>query len=133
MTCDLKNWRRRGFYAETSLVKHLRGKKYEAVRIPCSNPSLSSLPDVLGRKDMHVFAFEVKKGKYYTYYEPHQIKKLYDFLDKFIPLPRQYLHPILAAKFGKRWVFKELSWPDRDRFKENLVIKRRDHSDELLH
>jgi len=60
----IRRWRRRGFYSETVLVKLLQKNGYNAVRIPVSNPSLSPLPDVIARKDLHVYAFEVKNAKY---------------------------------------------------------------------
>jgi len=59
----IRRWRRRGFYSETVLVKLLEKNGYNAVRVPVSNPSLSPLPDVIARKDLHVYAFEVKNAK----------------------------------------------------------------------
>jgi len=49
----LRRWRKRGFYSETVLMKHLQKNGYNAVRIPVSNPSLSPLPDIMARKGAH--------------------------------------------------------------------------------
>lgn len=106
----LRRWRRRGFYSENSLVKLLKKNGFFAVRVPVSNPSLSPLPDVIARRDKNVYAFEVKNASYYAYFPRQQIRKLFEFLNQFVPVEEQYKHPILAAHMGKRWVFHEVSW-----------------------
>jgi len=106
----LRRWRRRGFYSEKVLVKLLEKKGYYAVRVPVSNPSRNPLPDVIARKDMHVYAFEVKNARYYAYFPREQIAKLFEFLEKFIPVSRKFKHAVLAAHLGKKWIFKEVSW-----------------------
>jgi len=119
----IRRWRRRGFYSETVLVKKLEKHGYNAVRVPVSNPSLNPLPDVIARRDLHVYAFEVKNAKYYAYFPKRQIEKLFQFLDHLVPIPRQYKHAVLAAHLGKRWVFCEMSW--RDWEKRKLLEKER--------
>jgi len=109
---EIRRWRKRGFYSENALVKLLIKNGYNAVRIPVSNPSLSPLPDVIGRKGMHVYAFEVKNARYCAYFPKQQIEKLFRFLHELIPMERQYKHAMLAAHLGKRWVFKEIKWAD---------------------
>ena len=111
-TADLRKWRRRGFYSEGALVKLLEKNNYHAVRVPVSNPSLHPLPDVIARRDEHVYAFEVKNAGYYAYFPQQQMDKLFRFLNELIPLPNQHKHPVLAAHLGKRWIFKELRWED---------------------
>ena len=106
----LRRWRRRGFYSEKVLVKLLEKKGYYAVRVPVSNPSRNPLPDVIARKDMHVYAFEVKNARYYAYFPREQIAKLFEFLERFIPISRKFKHAVLAAHLGKKWIFKEVSW-----------------------
>lgn len=112
---DLKKWRRRGFYSETVLVKRLQRSGYHAVRVPVSNPSLCPLPDVIARRDQHVFAFEVKNASYYAYFPKKQIDKLFRFLDELIPLVREQKHAVLAAHLGKKWIFRQMSWEDWDK------------------
>ncbi len=124
---EIRRWRRRGFYSETVLVKLLERNGYKAVRVPVSNPSLSPLPDVIGRRDLHVYAFEVKNAKYYAYYPRRQVEKLFRFLDELVPIPNQYKHAVLGAHLGKKWIFKQVEWkkweknklPEKDR-----IIKR---------
>ncbi len=115
-TNDVKNsirrWRKRGFYSETALVKRLEKHRYQAVRVPVSNPSRSPLPDVMARRDEHIYVFEVKTADYYAYFPKNQIEKLFSFLDQLIPLPIQYKHAVLAAHFGQRWIFHEINWKD---------------------
>jgi Holliday junction resolvase len=125
---SIRNWRRRGFYSESKLVKILIKNKYQAVRIPCSNPSQNPLPDVLGCREMHVYAFEVKNVDFYAYFPKHQVEKLFNFLDKFFPLPKQFKHAVLAAHLGKRWRFREVEWHDweKGRLPEQLRILKRD-------
>jgi len=122
-TNGIRRWRRRGFYSETVLVKKLEKYGYNAVRVPVSNPSLNPLPDVIARRDLHMYAFEVKNAEYYAYFPKRQVEKLFRFLDHLVPIPRQYKHPVLAAHLGKRWVFREMSW--RDWEKSKLLEKER--------
>ncbi len=112
---DLRKWRRRGFYSETVLVKQLQRNGYHAVRVPVSNPSLSPLPDVIARREQHVYAFEVKNASYYAYFPKQQIDKLFRFLDELVPLAREQKHAVLAAHLGKKWVFRQIAWEDWDK------------------
>jgi len=125
---EIRRWRKRGFYSENVLVKLLTKNGYHAVRVPVSNPSLNPLPDVIARKNSHVYAFEVKNAGYYAYFPKQQIEKLFRFLDEFIPLEKQYKHAVIAAHLGKRWVFKEMSWRDweRNKLPEKARILKRD-------
>ena len=124
----IHKWRRRGFYSETVLVKILKKSGYKAVRVPVSNPSLNPLPDVIARRDLHVYAFEVKNASYYAYFPKRQVEKLFGFLDQFIPIPRQYKHAVLAAHLGKRWRFREMDWSDweKNRLPEQARVLKRD-------
>ena len=124
----LRRWRRRGFYSEEVLVKHLKKYGYNAVRVPVSNPSRSPLPDVIARKELHVYAFEVKNAKYYAYYPRKQLDKLFRFLNEFIPTQNEYKHAILAAHLGKKWIFKEVNWKtwEKDELPEKARIIKRD-------
>jgi Holliday junction resolvase len=124
----LRRWRKRGFYSETVLVKLLKKKGYHSVRIPVSNPSLSPLPDIIARRDKHLYAFEVKNATYYAYFPKQQIDKLFRFLDEFIPSTNDYKHAVVAAHLGKRWLFKEISWTDwqKDKLPEKVRILKRD-------
>ncbi len=106
----IRRWRRRGFYSEKVLVKLLEKHGYNAVRVPVSNPSRNPLPDVIARRNQHVYAFEVKNAKFYAYFPREQIEKLFKFLDKFIPSSREFKHAILAAHLGKKWIFNEIPW-----------------------
>jgi Holliday junction resolvase len=125
---ELRRWRKRGFYSENVLVKLLQKNGYNAVRIPVSNPSLNPLPDVIARKDTHIYAFEVKNARYYAYFPKQQIEKLFRFLHELIPLENQHKHAVLAAHLGKRWIFKEISWKDweKDKLPEKARILKRD-------
>lgn len=125
---EIRRWRRRGFYSENALVKLLMRKGYKAVRVPVSNPSLNPLPDVIARRDSHIYAFEVKNAGYYAYFPKQQIEKLFNFLEELIPLEREYKHAVLAAHLGKKWIFKELSWRDweKNRLPEKVRILKRD-------
>ncbi len=125
---DLQRWRKRGFYSETVLVKVLRKQGYKAVRVPVSNPSRNPLPDVIARHGQHVYAFEVKKASYRAYFPKGQIEKLFGFLDQFVPLSHQYKHAVLAAHFGRRWTFRELSWKEweEDKLAERERILKTD-------
>jgi len=123
----IHKWRRRGFYSESVLVKILEKSGYKAVRVPVSNPSLNPLPDVIARRDLHVYAFEVKNASYYAYFPKRQVEKLFGFLDQFVPIPRQYKHAVLAAHLGKRWRFREMDWLDWEKNKlpeQSRVLKR---------
>ncbi|MBS7621577.1 endonuclease [Candidatus Bathyarchaeota archaeon] len=124
----IRKWRKRGFYSENVLVKLLQKNGYNAVRIPVSNPSLNPLPDVVARKGVHVYAFEVKNAGYYAYFPKQQIEKLFRFLDELIPLDREHKHAIVAAHLGKKWVFKEIKWKDweADKIPEKVRILKRD-------
>lgn len=124
----IRRWRRRGFYSENVLVKHLKKHGYNAVRIPVSNPSLNPLPDVIARKNNDIYAFEVKNASYYAYFPKQQVEKLFRFLDELIPVERQFKHAVVAAHLGKKWIFKELSWNDweQNRLSENVRIVKRD-------
>ena len=106
----IRRWRRRGFYSESVLVKLLGKNGYNAVRVPVSNPSLSPLPDVIARKDQHVYAFEVKNARYYAYFPKKQVEKLFRFLDELVPTSNQCKHAVLAAHLGKKWIFKRIDW-----------------------
>jgi len=124
----LQRLRKRGFYGETALVKVLEKHGYKAVRVPVSNPSRNPLPDVIARRDQHVYAFEVKSASYRAYFPREQTEKLFGFLDQFIPLSHQYKHAVLAAHFGKRWIFREMSWKDleEDKLAERERILKED-------
>jgi Holliday junction resolvase len=125
---EIRRWRKRGFYSENALVKLLIKNGYNAVRVPVSNPSLNPLPDVIARKSIHTYAFEVKNARYYAYFPKQQIEKLFRFLHELIPMEKQYKHAMLAAHLGKRWVFKEMSWKDweKNKLPEKARILKRD-------
>jgi len=123
----IQRWRKKGFYSEAVLVKKLMKHGYNAVRVPVSNPSMNPLPDVIARRGLHVYAFEVKKARYYAYFPERQVRKLFEFLDRFIPLQKQYKHVVLAAHFDKRWVFHEKDWVDWEKGKlpeKERILKR---------
>jgi Holliday junction resolvase len=124
----IRRWRKRGFYSESVLVKLLQKNGYNAVRIPVSNPSLNPLPDVVARKGLHVYAFEVKNAGYYAYFPKQQIEKLFRFLEELIPLDKAYKHAIVAAHLGKKWVFKEIKWADweSNKIPEKVRVLKRD-------
>lgn len=88
----------------------LHKNKYNAVRVPVSNPSLNPLPDIIARRENDVYAIEVKNAGYYAYFPKQQIIKLFEFLNQFIPVDDTHKHPILAAHMGKRWIFREIDW-----------------------
>jgi len=125
---DLRKWRRRGFYSETVLVKKLQESGYNAVRVPVSNPSLQPLPDVIARKDQHIYAFEVKNANYYAYFPKKQVDKLFRFLDELIPGSKEFKHAILAAHLGKKWIFRQIPWEDweKQRLQDKERILKRD-------
>ena len=124
----IRRWRKRGFYAENALVKLLQKNGYNAVRIPVSNPSLNPLPDIIARKNLEIYAFEVKNAKYYAYFPKQQIGKLFRFLDELVPVESEHKHAVLGAHLGKRWIFKEISWRDyeKGRLREKTRILKRD-------
>jgi len=124
----IRKWRKRGFYSENVLAKLLKKNGYNAVRIPVSNPSLNPLPDIIARKDSHVYAFEVKNASYYAYFPKQQIEKLFRFLDELVPLEKQFKHAVVAAHLGKKWIFKEINWADweKNRLPEKVRILKRD-------
>lgn len=123
----IRRWRKRGFYSENVLVKLLQKNGYNAVRIPVSNPSLNPLPDVLARKGVHVYAFEVKNAGYYAYFPRQQIEKLFRFLDQLIPTEKEYKHAVLAAHLGKKWIFREINWKEweEEKLPEKVRILKR--------
>lgn len=125
---NLRRWRQRGFYSEKRLVQKLHKLGYCAVRVPVSNPSLNPLPDVIGRKEMHVYAFEVKNASYYCYFPRVQVEKLFQYLDQFHPVPDQFKHAVIVAHLGKKWKFREIEWSDwrRNKLPECLRILKRD-------
>jgi Holliday junction resolvase len=124
----IRRWRKRGFYSENVLVKLLQKNGYSAVRVPVSNPSLNPLPDVIARKNSHIYAFEVKNAGYYAYFPKQQIEKLFRFLNEFIPMENKYKHAIIAAHLGKKWIFKEISWKnwEKNKLPEKARILKRD-------
>ena len=133
MTSDakkLKLWRRRGYYSERKLVERLRKAGFKAVRIPVSNPSMASLPDVIARKNLFVYAFEVKNSNFYAYFPKNQIEKLFKFLDDLIPLPEQYKIPALAAHIKKKWIIKFLDWEmyHKNKIPDKIRITHRSHT-----
>jgi Holliday junction resolvase len=125
---EIRRWRKRGFYSENALVKLLIKNGYHAVRVPVSNPSLNPLPDIIARKDVHIFAFEVKNASYYAYFPKVQIEKLFRFLNELIPADNERKHAVLAAHLGKKWLFKEVDWRDweKGRLPEKARILKRD-------
>jgi len=125
---EIRRWRKRGFYSENALVKLLMKNGYNAVRVPVSNPSLNPLPDIIARKDAHIYAFEVKNAGYYAYFPRVQIEKLFRFLNEFIPADDGHKHAVLAAHLGKRWLFKEIDWTDwkERKLPEKARILKRD-------
>ena len=125
---ELRRWRKRGFYSESVLVKLLQKKGYNAVRVPVSNPSLNPLPDIMARRNLHVYAFEVKNARYYAYFPKQQIEKLFRFLNELIPLDNQQKHAVLAAHLGKKWIFKEINWTywEKNKLPDKVRILKRD-------
>mgnify|MGYP006268914135 FL=1 len=124
---EIRRWRKRGFYSENVLVKLLNKNGFQAARIPVSNPSLNPLPDVIGRKGGHIYAFEVKNASFYAYFPKQQVDKLFRFLHELIPMENAYKHAVLAAHLGKRWVFKEMPWKDWEKGKlpdKARILKR---------
>jgi Holliday junction resolvase len=93
-----------------------------------SNPSLNPLPDIIGRRNSHIYAFEVKNAGYYAYFPKQQIEKLFRFLNELIPAEKQFKHAVLAAHLGKKWLFKEIGWKDweKDKLPEKARILKRD-------
>lgn len=130
----IRRWRKRGFYSENALVKLLKKNGYHAVRIPVSNPSLNPLPDIIGRKEAEIYAFEVKNARYYAYFPKQQIDKLFRFLDQLIPVENAHKHAVTAAHLGKKWIFREISWKDYEKAKlpEKVRILKRDRGNVIL-
>ena len=124
----LRRWRKRGFYSENVLVKLVQKNGYSAVRIPVSNPSLNPLPDIMGRKGNHMYAFEVKNASYYAYFPRLQVDKLFRFLNELIPATIENKHAILAAHLGKKWLFREVPWSEwqNNKVPEKTRILKRD-------
>ena len=124
----IRRWRKRGFYTENALVKLLQKNGYNAVRVPVSNPSLNPLPDVIGRKNSEIYAFEVKNAKYYAYFPNQQIEKLFRFLNELVPVENEHKHAVLGAHLGKKWIFKEIGWREyeKGRLPEKARILKRD-------
>ena len=124
----IRRWRKRGFYSENALVKLLQKNGYFAVRVPVSNPSLNPLPDVIGRKHVDVYAFEVKNASYYAYFPVQQVDKLFRFLDQMIPSENKFKHAIAGAHLGKKWIFKEMKWEDwqKKKIPDKVRILKRD-------
>ena len=124
----LRRWRKRGFYSENVLVKLLKKNGYNAVRIPVSAPSLSPLPDIMARKGVHSFAFEVKNSTYYAYFPKKQIDKLFRFLNELLPGANEYKHAVIAAHLGKKWLFKEIKWTlwEKDKLPDKFRLLKRD-------
>ena len=124
----LRRWRKRGFYSENVLVKLLKKNGYNAVRIPVSAPSLSPLPDIMARKGLHTFAFEVKNSSYYAYFPKKQVDKLFRFLNELIPGDTTYKHAVIAAHLGKKWLFKEIKWAawQKNKLPDKVRILKRD-------
>jgi Holliday junction resolvase len=109
-------------------VKLLQKNGYHSVRVPVSNPSLNPLPDVIARKDLDIYAFEVKNASYYAYFPKQQVDKLFRFLNELIPLDNSHKHAVLAAHLGKRWIFRKVDWKDyeKTRLPEKIRILKRD-------
>ena len=131
---DIQKRRRKGFQSEKALVKRLEKHGFKAVRVPVSNPSRKPLPDVIARRNQHVYAFEVKTANYYAYFPKKQIEKLFSFLDQLIPGPSRCKHPVLAAHFGRLWIFQEMNWKDwkEDKLAERERILKRDKGNFVL-
>jgi len=112
---------RRGYAAERQLVQKLRKKGYNAVRVPVSAPSSEPLPDVFATKDDAIYAFEVKSRRgNYAYFYSEQVDKLFQFLKMFKPFRERVA--VLAAKFGRRWIFRKVEKPGK------YVLKKTDES-----
>ncbi|MGD0495832.1 MAG: hypothetical protein ABSB28_07290 [Candidatus Bathyarchaeia archaeon] len=124
----IRRWRKRGFYSENALVKLLQKNGYHSVRVPVSNPSLNPLPDIMARRGLDMYAFEVKNAGYYAYFPKQQIEKLFRFLNELIPVDNEHKHAVLAAHLGKKWIFKEIGWRDYEKGKlqEKVRILKRD-------
>ena len=124
----IRRWRKRGFYSENALVKLLQKNGYHSVRVPVSNPSLNPLPDIMARRGLDMYAFEVKNAGYYAYFPKQQVEKLFRFLNELIPADNEHKHAVLAAHLGKKWIFKEIGWRDYEKGKlqEKVRILKRD-------
>ena len=115
----LREWRRKGFDAERSLVKYLRELGYVCLRIPTSGSTKEPLPDVFAiKKDSNpckLIAFEVKAitTRYYHYtVKAKQVKKLLKFINIFSGIKGLECKAAIAFHFlqGKRtkspWVIR---------------------------
>ena len=124
----IRRWRKRGFYSENALVKLLQKNGFHSVRVPVSNPSLNPLPDIMARRGLDMYAFEVKNARYYAYFPKQQVEKLFRFLNELIPTDNEHKHAVLAAHLGKKWIFKEIGWRDYEKGKlqEKVRILKRD-------
>lgn len=109
----IRRWKRRGKYAEQQLVNLLEKHGWRAIRIPLSGPA-AKYPDVFATKGDRVAAFEVK-----YHYQPSvtvaedQVLKLFRFLEMFKPYKSR--EAVIAAKFGRKWIFKHVETPERVR------------------
>ncbi|RLI12822.1 endonuclease [Candidatus Bathyarchaeota archaeon] len=102
---ESRSMRRKGYDAERSLVRKLRSLGFRAVRIPSSAPSSEPLPDVFATMNDGILAIEVKaSNEDRIYFRSSQVRKLFEFLDMFIPYKRKAA--LLAGKFPYKWVFK---------------------------
>jgi len=102
----LRRWKRRGKYAEQQLVNSLEKNGWKAIRIPLSGPAIK-YPDVFATKGDRIAAFEVK----YHYQSSitvaeDQVAKLFNFLEMFKPYRSR--EAVVAAKFGRKWIFKHV-------------------------
>ena len=86
------------------------------------------MPDIIGRKEKDIYAFEVKNARYYAYFPKPQIDKLFRFLNELIPLEQEHKHAVVAAHLGKRWIFREIAWKDWEKHKipDKVRILKRD-------
>ena len=127
---NIRKWRQRGYYSERALVKKLQRYGYNAVRIPMSNPSKLPLPDIIGRKNNHIYAFEVKNANYSATYNREQIVKLFEYLDQFHTNPNEQKHAVLIAHLGRLWKGKEINWRDflNSTIPEKVRISRKSRS-----
>ena len=110
------------------MVKLLKKNGYCSVRVPVSNPSLNPLPDVMARRGLEMYAFEVKNAAYYAYFHKQQVEKLFRFLNELIPVDNAHKHAVLAAHLGKKWIFKEIGWRgyEKGKLQEKVRILKRD-------
>ncbi|ARM74859.1 Holliday junction resolvase Hjc [Acidianus manzaensis] len=109
-----------GRNAERELVKILKSKGFNAVRIPTSNTSPNPLPDVFATQNNILLSIEVKSTwNSKVKIEKIQICKIIDFLLMF---PMKGI-PIIAVKFkGKEggWMVYEVN-PDN---RESIEVRK---------